>query len=618
MATKQYPYTTPANYTYDTDKVEVSGGVASLKEDLTNVYARWHLNESSGTNVPDSSGNGRDGTCVNMEDGDWVAGKLNNCLQFDGVNEYVSFGDIANFERTDAFSVECWFKTTTDNVLIGRMVSGSSYTGWLVRITLGKLGLYLVHDVSDNYLHVKSTAIVDTGIWVHAIVTYDGSSDASGAKIYINGVEGTDIVIDTLTDSIQNPSNCCLASYNGASGFFVGSLDEAVIHNKELNLTEVSYKYNSGSGRENEKSSSDKPTIEPTDLFDPVAVNSWDSFLETLGGGNEGSIGYNLYKVDKANKYYWNGSAWITGGDSDHYNSQAIINTNIGSFDASPDKIGFIAYLISDGEQVIELDENQITYTAVIPPLVNAGSNKSCKDNDTIASFSDCSFSDPDGTVDHAYYKVDGEVDTWTEIFQGGYGTLLEAVQAFNYQFNNSGTKTCRLQAEDNVGAKSEDSLEVDVQKFQVTFNIKDSQGNHIANIYFKPGDGSGYVEKHSPFTYGYDYNASGYDIVVDKGGYGIQTQNIPSTDHAENFTLIALIDTSEFANDMKRMLGLTHENMRITNPIYDALGNLTNCKIKIYANATDCENDTNPIAQYDATATYDGNVRLSYKSKRI
>ncbi|GAG78821.1 unnamed protein product, partial [marine sediment metagenome] len=42
-----------------------------------------------------------------------VSGKLDNCFQFDGVDQYVHLGDIANFERTDSFSLECWIKTTT-------------------------------------------------------------------------------------------------------------------------------------------------------------------------------------------------------------------------------------------------------------------------------------------------------------------------------------------------------------------------------------------------------------------------------------------------------------------------------------------------------------------------
>ena len=58
-------------------------------------YAMWHMNETSGNTVYDSSGNGINGNRTNMEDSDWVAGKINNSLQFDGVNEYVFEGHVS-------------------------------------------------------------------------------------------------------------------------------------------------------------------------------------------------------------------------------------------------------------------------------------------------------------------------------------------------------------------------------------------------------------------------------------------------------------------------------------------------------------------------------------------
>ena len=78
-----WPFTTPANYTYDGAKIEVVGGNAQLTGGAIDPYLWWHLNEASGTNAADASTHGRNGTTVNMEDGDWIAGNLNNCLSFE-------------------------------------------------------------------------------------------------------------------------------------------------------------------------------------------------------------------------------------------------------------------------------------------------------------------------------------------------------------------------------------------------------------------------------------------------------------------------------------------------------------------------------------------------------
>jgi len=84
--------------------------------------------------------------------------------------------------------------------------------------------------------------------------------------------------------------------------------------------------------------------------------------------------------------------------------------------------------------------------------------------------------------------------------------------------------------------------------------------------------------------------------ILVDTG------TTIPGTITA----LDALID---------RVLGLNHENFRITSPVFDS-GNMTSCTVKIYPTATDCTNDTNVLATYTITATYDvGGNLATYKS---
>jgi hypothetical protein len=51
------------------------------------AYLQYHLNESSGTVVNDSSGNLRNGITVGNPP--WIAGKINGCLQLNGSSQYV-------------------------------------------------------------------------------------------------------------------------------------------------------------------------------------------------------------------------------------------------------------------------------------------------------------------------------------------------------------------------------------------------------------------------------------------------------------------------------------------------------------------------------------------------
>jgi len=61
----------------------------------------------------------------------------------------------------------------------------------------------------------------------------------------------------------------------------------------------------------------------------------------------------------------------------------------------------------------------------------------------------------------------------------------------------------------------------------------------------------------------------------------------------------------ADIAIDIKRMLGLSQENYKLFNPVYDSDKNLLSVTTKIYPTADDCNNDSNAIAEYAMTATY-------------
>jgi len=63
----------------------------------------------------------------------------------------------------------------------------------------------------------------------------------------------------------------------------------------------------------------------------------------------------------------------------------------------------------------------------------------------------------------------------------------------------------------------------------------------------------------------------------------------------------------------VKRILGLSQENYRLFETVYDATGQkLIGCTIKIYGSKADCDNDVNPTATYTMEAVYGMNFQLS------
>lgn len=60
------------------------------------------------------------------------------------------------------------------------------------------------------------------------------------------------------------------------------------------------------------------------------------------------------------------------------------------------------------------------------------------------------------------------------------------------------------------------------------------------------------------------------------------------------------------------RVLGMSHENVRIDNHQYDANNNLTSSRIRLFPTANDAQNQTNVLAEYEMTASYDSGNRLT------
>ena len=336
-----WPFTTPANYTYDPSKIEIVGGVAKLKGNPVTPYALYHLNASNGSQVLDSSGNSRHGTCIDMEDTDWVPGKLNNCLSFGegGDREYVDFGDIAGFERTDSFSLEFWLKTTSGSwpTFLGKMGPAPNRTGYEFGFQSGILRLRLIHILNTDSIVVRNNTVVNDGAWHHIVVTYDGSSTAAGINFYVDGnlCSGNTVDHDNLTGSIHTGASFWMG-YRSSTSLFDGDIDEAVVYDKELAQAEVTKRWNSGSGTEDllGSYSIDNPPIFPNAGF--AFNHPLETFSETGVKPADTETKYHISADDGLVWKYWDGVGWTATDDSyAQANTVVEVNAHISSLGGS-------------------------------------------------------------------------------------------------------------------------------------------------------------------------------------------------------------------------------------------------------------------------------------------
>ncbi len=497
MANFIIPYTTPVNYTYDNTKIEVSGGLAQLK-DLTPLNETFFANYN--TNINGNRGLGVL-TGIAFGGASVSGGKLD--LK-GGTVKYVDYDADLNADSQ---------QTGTIRLLVTPNYSGTPSTHQFFFTISSPTGDGLDNDIRFGQLSTGSIALfmydfgsnviinATFGTWVPVAGTeyefelnYDITSGAT--RIFIDGVQIGGTSPNTGTRS-SNIDFIRIGSDGAASP--TTTADFEIDNFQVFNTVQHTSNYTPESPPEN-KYANDSPTIYKT-LGDSIAdIEVWVNFLETLGIGNEGSIQYQLSE-DAITWYYWNGVAWAVAGVSD-YNIVNIVNTNITTFPTVVDKIFAKAFLISDGDQKVELDLNEIGYTINTIPIVYAGTNKNVIYNVSTTPFSDAIFSDAEGNIVKAEWKEEG--GAYAEIPQGGHATLLEAVQAFDYTPTHSGNKTLYLKITDSFDAFAEDDLIVNVNQVTVTVNIKNSDSYDLTGVIFTPGDGGSASSQDSPFSYTY------------------------------------------------------------------------------------------------------------------
>jgi hypothetical protein len=222
------------------------------------LLVNYHFNQgnaaSSNTGVTtliDASGNGNNGTLINFAltgaTSNWVGQggvTLGNALTFDGSNDYVELGTglDANFGRTSTFTTEAWIKTTSDfKNIMGTTVESGSFPGYGVEIINNVIRILFMNTNTTNGIALHGSTTVTDGVWHHIAVTYDGTSNASGFKIYVDGkLETITVDQNNLTSSTSTGGQFRLGNRIGTPSYWYnGSMDEVRIWNAVRTQTDI-------------------------------------------------------------------------------------------------------------------------------------------------------------------------------------------------------------------------------------------------------------------------------------------------------------------------------------------------------------------------------------------
>ena len=188
--------------------------------------------------APDANGNGLPR----------VPGRSGAAVRLDG-DTGINLADRLAFERCDPFTVDIVLRDTLGSPASSIVLHRSSgtdvgYNGLELRLAGGRIEAMIVRDWPGNAIGVRTIGAVPRDQWARITWTYDGSSTASGLRLFLDGQPmETEATADALIKATAFDNHGGLPAVIGQRfrdrGFNGGEIDELRIWKRELAPLEV-------------------------------------------------------------------------------------------------------------------------------------------------------------------------------------------------------------------------------------------------------------------------------------------------------------------------------------------------------------------------------------------
>jgi hypothetical protein len=347
-----YPFTTPANYTFDTDVIEVAGGKAKLK-DQRPADSTFHANYNA-----DINGNWGAGVLT----GTPVGGAAVSGGELDltgGTVKYVDYAAAGNANHAQRGCIRAKYRPNYNGSPPSAMIPFCicSPTGSDNYLAINNLGGNWYMQIYD----ATGTLITNTNLGAWSAVSgtvyeleLNWSLTTGESRLFIDGVQFGPTITDTGT---RDTTSTTLRIGNPSSGGFNTEfkIDDVVVFSKVQHTAN----YTPDQPIPATIYAIDNPQLICNATFRHEGI---DAFVETKTAEGSDQVKYILKKGTV--KYYWTGSAWdVSDGTYGQSNTAAAIEANKATFTDTAVTTEVIVLLHSDnGTTTPELDVLQIDY----------------------------------------------------------------------------------------------------------------------------------------------------------------------------------------------------------------------------------------------------------------
>jgi hypothetical protein len=214
----------------------------NLNDYLVNLIARWTFDST----LADSEGSENlvDNASIAYDTTDKIVGTA--AADFDGTTDYLTTpnDEPFDFEYTTPFTLSGWVNTSSlvSNQVLwakGTNIASGGSAGYYVYVNTSGNIIFRFTDTSLNDFSITSATALSISKWYHISVTYDGSSNRSGMKIYLNGSLDQTGTASTISISILNASSLSIGAESDGGAKFTGSQDDVRVYNINISANAV-------------------------------------------------------------------------------------------------------------------------------------------------------------------------------------------------------------------------------------------------------------------------------------------------------------------------------------------------------------------------------------------
>jgi len=289
-----------------TDTVIKAEGTGSLKIKMgmasttANTVALWHFEEtgtSTGTYLYDETANNNDATTTGTTVVDGIFGKAR---RFNGTSDYVEVSNENSFDfTTGGFTLGSWINLSytngTGKIIMAKYCDAAcAELSYRFQVNGSNQLEILVSDVpGSNYILKYTTQALIPGQWYYAIATYNGGTTAAAFKLYLNGLEITNVGTGgagtyTSMGNIAQPLRIGAAKSSGSIAYyFPGIIDEPFVSTRILSPDEIAETYRMGANRHLTRQVSSTDLSGANKLPFYVAADRTGTYLEAMIGESD-------------------------------------------------------------------------------------------------------------------------------------------------------------------------------------------------------------------------------------------------------------------------------------------------------------------------------------------